>query len=240
MTSKFESQQNKKILWDLLYTEKAFDKISPEKKNQVKDIFDECFVIIEKNRPNDILINKNKMVISHMIEHLQKIKENTNHLSESNNITEFEKNVEKHKLDLQQQMNPMPPSKPIFSEGIDQPLGKEMDSILNNMIKNRNLDIKSISNNWINPNINSKKSFKNKLQIKNIISLPENSIQVISVPQANKKTLDSIPMQRRNIGKNASGGVLPDIQKELGNIKKRLDCLEKNKIKVLENLSPYI
>ncbi len=248
MAGKFESQQNKGFIWDLLYNENAFDQISPEKKNEVKDIFDECFSTIEKTIPGDSLIDKNKMALSHMIDKLHKIKSNT--IEESYNVsalmpnssktTEFEKNVEKHKNDLQKQMNPPLPVKPTFSEGIDQPLGKEIDGMLNNMIKNRNLDIKTITDTWVDPNTTSSKSLKKKLQIKDTVSLHENSIHIISAPTSTKNTPSDIPIQRRNIANMRSGGVLPDIQKELDTIKQRLVCLEKNTVLSLKKISPYI
>lgn len=248
MAGKFESQQNKEFIWDLLYNENAFDEISSNKVNEVKDMFETCFTSITNTTPNDTLINKNKNVVAQMIHKLKKMKINTytNKTPESDNVllsnktTEFEKSVEKHKNDLEKQMNPAPPNKPIFSEGIDQPLGNEIDGMLDNMIKNRNLDIKTITDKWVDPNVKSNSVSKKKVTIKDTISLPESYINVISISQPTKKNADTIPIKRVNSIVSKNGGVLPDIQKELGDIKKRLECLEKNKVHSLEKFSPYI
>ena len=288
MVSKFESQQNKAMIWELLYNEHAFDNISSSKKNDVKTMFENCFLHISQTSSNESLIHKNKKVVEKIIKRLHTFLEpiadppappeqvlpaaiqpqELNTLSKP--ISEFQKNIEKHKHDLDTQMNPTPPQKPSFSESIDQPLGDKMDQMLSTMIQERKLQtnqvIKTYTGNkdsthkWIKsggtvdttePNIDvadvnkdstDNPNKKKSLKIKDNIILPEDNIQVIPMPTfVPPKNNQKLALEISSQRLSHSNKKTSlEIQEELANIKKRLEHLEKNKIHALELASPYI
>ena len=280
MVSKFESQQNKAMIWDLLYNEHAFDNISPSKKNEVKTMFENCFLYISQTSPSESLIHNNKKVVEEIMKTLHTfsvpstppappvhILPNAIQPQElkalSKPMSEFQKNIEKHKHDLDTQMNPTPPQKPSFSESVDEPLGDKMDQMLSTMIQDRKLQtnqvIKTYTSNkdsthkWIKSGgvVDTKEpthtapihedsthdpNKKKSLKIQENIILPENNIQVIPTPTY-------IPFQNNEkIAFEISSQRLShsnkntslEIHEELTNIKKRLEHLEKNKIHALE------
>ncbi len=286
MVSKFESQQNKAMIWDLLYNEHAFDNISPSKKNEVKTMFENCFLHISQTSPGESLIHNNKRAVEEIMKTLHTYSRPSILPAQSKQeistpiqpqelkaltkpMTEFQKNIEKHKHDLDTQMNPTPPQKPSFSESVDEPLGDKMDQMLSTMIQDRKLQTNQIiktytgskdsTHKWIKSGgvVDTKElthiapthedsthdpNKKKSLKIQENIILPENNIQVIPMPT-------SIPFQNNEkIALEISSQRLShsnkntslEIHEELTNIKKRLEHLEKNKIHALELASPYI
>ena len=279
MVSKFESQQNKAMIWDLLYNEHAFDNISPSKKNEVKTMFENSFLYISQTSPSESLIHNNKKVVEEIMKTLHTYSTPSILPAQSKKVisapiqpqelkalskpmSEFQKNIEKHKHDLDTQMNPTPPQKPSFSESVDEPLGDKMDQMLSAMIQDRKIQTKQViktytgnkdsTHKWIKSGgvIDIKEpthtapthedsthdpNKKKSLKIKENIILSEENIQVIPMPTSTpfqNNEKIALEISSQRLSHSNKNTSL-EIHEELTNIKKRLEHLEKNKIHAL-------
>ena len=138
----FNSNNNKKILWQLLYENNSFNNIPENQFNNVKNIFEDQINLIN-NDTTSTLTEKNKKLIKQMINQVEIFKIN----KFLKPLEEVEIKISKDFANTKEEMMNLlkkPTQDEIdFTEGIDNPIKiEEMDSILSEMIKKRNGDIK--------------------------------------------------------------------------------------------------
>ena len=204
MENNFVSQENKAMLWDLLYSESAFNDIDNSKLEKVKHTFDQ--IISNKNisMKNDSLLKKNKEVLKCMMNELNDIKNEEIVIHSKQNS---ENNI-KHKFDAQKNefeklINPPSPEKINFSDELDQPISGDMSAIINTMHNERQQQ-----ENEIKKTQPSEKKAKQWLKIKNSDHTQSSS---------DLEQIDSFSEEK---------SVSMDIEKEITKIKKRLLLLE--------------
>ena len=138
----FVSIDNKKFLWQMLFENNVFDDIPNTEQNIIQKVFEESISIIDTNYPNESLINKNKKTIKMMIDKTKIYKKSsTLKPLEEVKIT-LSKELENKKEEFFNLIKKPPQEEIKFEEKIDNPLkNEEMDKILNNMMRERNIDI---------------------------------------------------------------------------------------------------
>ena len=148
MYNNFNSRENKRLLWQLLYENNIFNNIENNKIDDIKKIFEQQIDIINNNNKILTLTDKNKELIKQMID-------NTKFFKKIKNVKPLEEIEIEISKDFQNKKEEMfnllkkPKQEDIdFNEAIDNPItSKEMDDILSEMIQNRNIDVKSIESN---------------------------------------------------------------------------------------------
>lgn len=138
----FNTIDNKRLLWQLLYENNIFDNIHENQLTNIKNIFEQQINYINNNDDSLNLTEKNKKLIKLMIENIRVFK-STKSLKP---LEEVEIKISKDFEDKKEEMMNLlkkPSQKEIdFNEGIDNPINnQEMENILSEMIKKRNIDI---------------------------------------------------------------------------------------------------
>lgn len=140
----FDSLDNKRLLWQLLYENNVFNNISDNRLNNIQNIFEQQINYINSNNSSLNLIEKNKKLIKLMIEQIEIFK----NYKTLKPLEEVEIKLTKDFEDKKEEMINLlkkPNNKEIdFNKGIDNPINnEEMDNILSEMIKQRNMDIET-------------------------------------------------------------------------------------------------
>ncbi len=148
----FNTIDNKRLLWELLYENNIFNNIPDNQLTNVKNIFEQQINFINNNDRSLNLKEKNKKLIKQIIEHITVFK-STKSLKP---LEEVEIKISKDFEDKKEEMINLlkkPSQKEIdFNEGIDNPINnEEMENILSEMIKKRNIDVE------INDTVQTKK-----------------------------------------------------------------------------------
>ena len=176
--SKFTSDKNKGLLWNLMYEGGIFNDIAGEKLNNVKEIFENK--IEETSKLNDkTLMEMNKIVMTEIINDLSVLKynykrnneniissneiNNTMYQTKNENLKEREKKfndkLTRLKDDFNNLSNVAIPNEIDFSDNNDTPLkSNEIDFLLSETIKKRENELnivlerqnKEEGENWIN------------------------------------------------------------------------------------------
>lgn len=138
----FNTIDNKRLLWQLLYENNIFNNIQDNQLNNIKNIFEQQINYIDNNDNTLNLTEKNKKLIKLMIENIRVFK-TTKSLKP---LEEVEIKISKDFEDKKEEMMNLlkkPSQKEIdFNEGIDNPINnEEMENILSEIIKKRNIDI---------------------------------------------------------------------------------------------------
>ena len=138
----FNTRENKRLLWQLLYENNTFNNIPDNQLTNIKNIFEEQISYIYNNDKSLNLTEKNKKLIKLMIENIRVFK-STKSLKP---LEEVEIKISKDYQDKKEEMMNLlkkPTQKEIdFNEGIDNAINsQEMEDILSEMIKKRNIDI---------------------------------------------------------------------------------------------------
>ena len=138
----FNTIDNKRLLWQLLYENNIFNNIQENQLTNVKNIFEQQINYIDNNDSYLNLTEKNKKLIKLMIENIRVFK-STKSLKP---LEEVEIKISKDFEDKKEEMMNLlkkPSQKEIdFNEGIDNPINnEEMENILSEMIQKRNIDI---------------------------------------------------------------------------------------------------
>ena len=138
----FNTIDNKRLLWQLLYENNTFNNIPDNQLSNVKNIFEQQINFIDNNNRSLSLTEKNKKLIKQTIEHI-KVFKTTKSLKP---LEEVEIKISKDFQDKKEEMMNIlkkPTQDEInFNEGIDNPINnEEMENILSEIIKKRNIDI---------------------------------------------------------------------------------------------------
>ena len=141
-SNNFNSIENKKLLWQLLYENDTFYNVADNQLNNVKNIFEQQIYNIDNNDRSLNLTDKNKKLIKQMIENIKVFKTSKNLKPLEEVEIKITKDFENKKEEMINLLKKPSQQEIDFNEGIDNPIkNEEMDNILSEMIKKRNIDI---------------------------------------------------------------------------------------------------
>jgi len=199
---KFESRENKALLWNLMYEGKVFENISPNNRVKVEGIFENKISLIsnEGMNRNLNLIELNKIAMKEMILELNTLKQNakyqnteresmyhTNQALSQERTRQFNGAMEKKQREFNELINMKKPNEVDFSDkNKDKPIGSEMDLLLKQKIQMRNYEFNQAVKNqdtkqatdWIN---NSNETNIDDSNINNNVILDENKPKVLNI-----------------------------------------------------------
>lgn len=142
----FSSNENKGMMWQLLYEQGAFNNISNNYINNIKSDFDKIVNVINTKRELD-LTNKNKLLLTEIVKYLEQYKENSRHVTRP--LEEVQIKIDKDLKEKEKEFIELikrPSQTEIdFTEKIDEPLKESnINSMLNKMIAEREIEINNI------------------------------------------------------------------------------------------------
>lgn len=177
------SEKNKGLLWQLLYNKQIFKGIPNDKVENIKEIFENVIQNVASNTKNREIIEINKEIVKNLNTEIINFKEK---LLEGKNIKDefrdtktkfFDKDLENHKSSLDKLINPEKPKEIDFKDESDKPIdNNEMNKILEQMQKERNIEVAST---------------ENKISDKNLINL-DNKMDSSSSENVPKIKIESI------------------------------------------------
>ena len=249
--SKFTSNNNKGLLWNLLYEGGIFNNIPENKLEKVKEIF-ENKLYITSHLPDKSLMEMNKIAMTEIINDLKILNytNNTNNIDNVNNKIYQSKNQNKkdrekefnNKLtelqdDFSNLTNRLIPKEIDFSDNDknnDKPLkSNEIDFLLSETIKKRENELnivletqnKEEGNNWINKSNTNTNIKEPKLLLGEEVKERVN-IEEIKLPNNSKK--------ETKVRFNMNDEIIDNNKKEFNNKKTYGDELTDNFIKLLK------
>ena len=144
--SDFSSNENKGMMWQLLYEQGAFNNISNNYINNIKGDFDKIVNVINTKRELD-LTNKNKLLLTEIVKYLEQYKENSRHVTRPLEEVQIkmDKDLKEKEKEFIELIKRPSPAEIDFTEKIDEPLKESsINSMLNKMIAEREIEINNI------------------------------------------------------------------------------------------------
>ena len=144
--SNFLSNENKGMMWQLLYEQGAFNNISDIYINTIKSDFDKIVNIINTQKELD-LTNKNKLLLTEVVQYLEQYKENSRHVARPLEEVQIkmDKDLKEKEKEFIELIKRPSPAELDFTEKIDEPLKESnINSMLNKMIAEREIEINNI------------------------------------------------------------------------------------------------
>lgn len=142
----FSSNENKGMMWQLLYEQGAFNNISNNYINNIKSDFDKTVNVINTKRELD-LTNKNKLLLTEIVKYLEQYKENSRHVTRPLEEVQIkiDKDLKEKEKEFIELIKRPSPTEIDFTEKIDEPLKEtSINSMLNKMIAEREIEINNI------------------------------------------------------------------------------------------------
>ena len=142
----FSSNENKGMMWQILYEQGAFNNISNNYINNIKSDFDKIVNIINTKRELD-LTNKNKLLLTEIVKYLEQYKENSRHVTTPLEEVQIkmDKDLKEKEKEFIELIKKPSPAEIDFTEKIDEPLKESsINSMLNKMIAEREIEINNI------------------------------------------------------------------------------------------------
>ena len=196
----FSSNENKGMMWQLLYEQGAFNNISNNYINNIKSDFDKIVNVINTKRELD-LTNKNKLLLTEIVKYLEQYKENSRHVTRP--LEEFQIKMDKDLKEKEKEFIELikrpSPAEIDFTEKIDEPLKESsINSMLNKMIAEREIEI----NNIIPPPPEKKETNQETNQEINKIINHENNSKIEETKPVKKLTNDFFKNLSKSIDNN--------------------------------------
>ncbi len=144
--SDFSSNENKGMMWQLLYEQGAFNNISNTYINNIKGDFDKIVNVISTKRELDLTC-KNKLLLTEIVKYLEKYKENSRHVTRPLEEVQIkmDKDLKEKEKEFIELIKRPSPAEIDFTEKIDEPLKESsINSMLNKMIAEREIEISNI------------------------------------------------------------------------------------------------
>lgn len=141
------NNENKRVLWNLLYEGGVFNDIAAERLEEVKNIFEENISLVASKYENSNLnvTELNKQVMQLVIIALNPLR---NKREERLNTTKGKFNEEElndRKKELDSMLQPPTPKNIDFSDDLsDKPIGEEMDTLLSQTIARRERELNMV------------------------------------------------------------------------------------------------
>ena len=142
----FSSNENKGMMWQLLYEQGAFNNISNTYISNIKGDFDKIVNVINTKRELD-LTNKNKLLLTEIVKYLEQYKENSRHVTRPLEEVQIkiDKDLKEKEKEFIELIKRPSPTEIDFTEKIDEPLKEtSINSMLNKMIAEREIEINNI------------------------------------------------------------------------------------------------
>ena len=159
MSENFEGNENKAFLWQLLFEQGAFNDIPNEYVSNIKESFDSKMIIISRNNKELSLTEKNKHIISEMVNLLPIYKKKPMNVIKPLEELKIELDVDlKNKNDEFLQLIKRPTPKEIdFSDKNDEPMDvNNVNTMLNRMMEIREKELNQITPSQIPKEISNK------------------------------------------------------------------------------------
>jgi hypothetical protein len=138
MSNNFISNENKAFIWQILMEANAFNNISNDKFQQINFTYEAIISDISKNTRMS-LIEKNKLLMSKMIEVLKQLKYDNQHSSLQN--VDIKIDPKKSETDYIKLVNHNKPKDISFNDQIDKPFEpSELNTKLNEIMAARSYD----------------------------------------------------------------------------------------------------
>jgi hypothetical protein len=185
------------MLWQLLYEQGAFNNISNNYINNIKNDFDQIVNVINTKKNLD-LTNKNKLVLTEIVKYLQQYKENSRHVTRPLEEVQIkmDKDLKEKEKEFIELIKRPSPAEIDFTEKIDEPIKESnLNSVLNKMIAEREIEINSI----IPPPV-EKKNINNEGDDKNDdikgISREKDNINMLTSNEINANNEEIKPVKK--------------------------------------------
>jgi hypothetical protein len=204
----FSSNENKGMMWQLLYEQGAFNNISITYISNIKGDFDKIVNVINTKRELD-LTNKNKLLLTEIVKYLEQYKENSRHVTRPLEEVQIklDKDLKEKEKEFIELIKRPSPTEIDFTEKIDEPLKEtNINSMLNKMIAEREIEI----NNIIPPIPEKKETDNDKNNGKNNnnkeVSEEKDNINIMISDQidTNNKEIKSVKKLTNDFFKNLS------------------------------------
>jgi len=152
LTNSFTSNDNKGLIWSILYEQGTFKTIPNQEVQKIKELFENKILGLAQQspiHPSTSLTDLNKKAITEMVQDIKNYKKNeVSDINEVNITAEdisrsklkrFNSDLEQRQQDLKQSGHATVPSTIDFSDKEDQPIGDEnkVNDMLKMMINNR-------------------------------------------------------------------------------------------------------
>jgi hypothetical protein len=141
------SNENKRVLWNLLYEGGVFHGIAAEHLEDVKSIFEENISIIanEHESTNSNVTELNKQVMQLVITALNPLRNRREDRFNGRKDKLNERELNNRKKEFDSLLQPPTPKKIDFSDDSgDKPIGEEMDTLLSQTIANRERELNMV------------------------------------------------------------------------------------------------
>jgi len=239
------NQQNKELLWNMLYKNKVFNNIPNEKIEEVKKLFENTITftinnmnIVNQNLNKQELLEYNKILLTKLNSEINLFK-NKNQQVKNTPITDFSKinnqttkddlknekilifdrNLEERKKNMDSILNVSKPKEIDFSDKTDNPIDEEnMNSLLERMQKERNIILNTKDSIDVSKNIIDNNIFDNN--IINNINKDMDKKNVITQSNNNNFNISPVPENQED------NNIIDTKNEEIDTIK------EPNKIKI--------
>ena len=247
-------EQNKELLWNILYSNKTFESIPQSKFNSVKTIFENAIIKVVNsnlemlesttniNTVKTLITQLNKVILQNIIEDIANFNQllltgtNVKENNKLENLSSFEKQYKEKQVSFNEFMTKIEPPQVNFEAIKDDTLEKsELDKLLENIQKERLKDIKTpilnpIPNPIPNPNVQSP------------ILKKHDSLEVVDLTKFEKET-EQEPIKKKKIVTieellytSQSIPEKKDTQSVLLSIEEKITLLMANQEKILEKL----
>lgn len=190
----FSSNENKGMMWQLLYEQGAFNNISNSYISNIKGDFDKIVNIINTKRELD-LTNKNKLLLTEIVKYLEQYKENSRHVTRPLEEVQIkiDKDLKEKEKEFIELIKRPSPAEIDFTEKIDEPLKEtSINSMLNKMIAEREIEI----NNIIPPIPEKKETDNDKNNDNKEISEEKDNINIMISEEINADNKEIKPVKK--------------------------------------------
>jgi len=228
----FTSIQNKGIVWGLLIEQNFFNGIDQKHKLEIKDLFEQTILIVEKQGRGLSLIEKNKEVIKNMVISLESFKKQMNVNTQRQYTNEELHKERQHAFDRELKrkqtefdgLTRTTPEKIDFSDKLDEKIGDKMDMLLAQAIAVREKQLNQVVQ-TINPEIATKWiengnkignvliDEQNEQNVRNLKIGPDTSIQENQIVHLDKRPQRVTFNETNNIIHNYPS-IVNDVEKD--------------------------
>lgn len=247
--TQFKNKENLKLLWDVLLDELHINNSNKNLVNNIRTVFESNInPFTARANPKSNIMELNKQFLSQVVLAVNRLFPNIKTQQNIKRITitdeeviepykiediqasrqsEFEKELERKRMELENYMTPQKPKELDFSDKNSDGRIKAMDSLVAEKMAERNLEIEKLQNSnynttsidpekWLTPRETSVKNEKNIFEQKPIIKNNQNTkLKHISIDSNNNITLsiDETEQKSENFRKKVSWDDL-SVQKE--------------------------
>ena len=251
-------EQNKELLWNILYSNKTFESIPQSKFNSVKTIFENAIIKVVNtnlemlesttniNTVKTLITQLNKVILQNIIEDIANFNQllltgtNVKENFKTNTLETFEKQYKEKQVSFNEFMTQIEPPQVNFEAIKDDTLEKsELDKLLENIQKERLKDIKTPI---LNPILNPIPNPIPNPNVQSPIVKKHDSLEVVDLTKFEKET-EQEPIKKKKIVTieellytSQSIPEKKDTQSVLLSIEEKITLLMANQEKILEKL----